>query len=535
MLCVNKRKGRGRAICASVARVLTVGALVACGQAASAAPFPDIFNLYDADVRISGAEFGDRCGRCMTSPGDVNADGLDDILIGVPGRDIEGKDETGATYLFYGRSGNDRLSGTLSLADADATFLGVSERDAAGYVGPAGDVNGDGLDDFLIGAPGADPSAGRTRAGQVHLVYGKGGPSAWSGRVSLTESSTIFHGVYWNDGAGRPVDSAGDLNGDGLDDIVIAARQALPEWGDDRMPQMYVYYGRSPAEPLSGALELADADAIFQSGTRFGRPRLAGPGDLNADGIDDLVLADFEAKAGWRDEAGQVYVFYGGRGDDAIEGWQYRIDADAVLNGVGTDDHAGQRLSMVGDVNADGLNDLAIEASGQAYVVFGAAKEAAPSGSVLLSDADVHVSGGGELANAGDVNGDGINDLLFGSRDGFVDRSGVVYLIFGREDFPVETSTEEADVTFIGPYRGDTGTTVALADLDGDGFDDILMGDPESGVRGKTLVVYGVPEPGTLSLLALGVWAMFPKPKRWKQSPCALRKASHGNHSVSAN
>ena len=174
-------------------------------------------DLSSADHAFVGENSGDYAGISVASAGDLDGDGLDDILIGAHNND-EGGGSAGKAYVVLA---TDLLAsvGTVDLSTANFNFIGTSGHDLAGKpVAPAGDVDGDGYSDFLVGAYYADD--GGSDAGAVYLVL-----SAWlptDGTASIGDYHSLV-GEAANDHAGFYVDSAGDVDGDGLDDILIGA------------------------------------------------------------------------------------------------------------------------------------------------------------------------------------------------------------------------------------------------------------------------------------------------------------------------
>jgi hypothetical protein len=235
------------------------GLLVALGLAswapAGAAAFPPPLNLSDLDgtngFRLSGVAPSDRSGGAVSSAGDVNGDGLADLLIGANGADPNGTD-SGAIYVVFGRNTAQPgpFPATLNLCILDGTngfrVNGVAAFDFSGIaVSSAGDVNGDGLADFLIGADGA--GANGSYSGAIYVVFGRDtaqpGPFPASLNLSSLDGTNGFrvNGVVTGDRSGYAVSNAGDVNGDGLADLLIGASRADPS-GRYSVPS-YVIFG----------------------------------------------------------------------------------------------------------------------------------------------------------------------------------------------------------------------------------------------------------------------------------------------------
>jgi hypothetical protein len=453
-------------------------------------PFPGNFSLANAKALV-GQFMEDRSGQSMASAGDVNGDGYDDILIGAADADVGGNIDAGKSYLIYGRPGMDLgnvLSGDLALA-ADVIFTGESTDDYSGSaVAGAGDVNGDGYDDILIGAYRADPG-GNMESGASYLIYG--GP-ALSASVGLASADVTFTGKALADWSGRSVAGAGDVNGDGFDDILIGAFYASPG-GNTRAGESYLIYGGAS---LPDSLSLAGADVVLsgvaaddQSGYS-----LAGAGDVNGDGYDDLLIGALGADVAGNADAGVSYLVYGG---PALPAAVNLAGADVTLGGAAPSILSGGSVAGAGDVNGDGYDDILIGAlyadpggdmnAGESYLVYGGP---ALAESLSLADADAVFSGVAEddksgiaVAGAGDVNADGYDDFLIGAvhvdYGGNTD-AGASYLVYGSSALPARLSLAEADVTLGGLAMVDiAGSAVAGAgDVNGDGYDDMLIGAP---------------------------------------------------------
>ncbi|MFA6475630.1 MAG: integrin alpha, partial [Patescibacteria group bacterium] len=169
-------------------------------------------------VEFTGEVLSDIAGTSVASAGDVNGDGYDDVIVGASQSDDGGVSNTGAVYLIYGQAST-LTSASLSTV-VEFTGQALATSDVAGNaIASAGDVNGDGYDDILVGATGNDGAF--SNAGAVYLIYGQAAPMT-SG--TLLSKSVKFTGEVASDAAGNSVASAGDVNNDGYDDILIGAR-----------------------------------------------------------------------------------------------------------------------------------------------------------------------------------------------------------------------------------------------------------------------------------------------------------------------
>jgi hypothetical protein len=401
-------------------------------------------DLSNADASFWGEDAGDYSGRSVASAGDVNGDGLNDFLIGAP-LDDDGGTSAGQTYLILGRAAAN-WGVDFDLSNADASFWGEDAGDYSGFsVASAGDVNGDGLDDFLIGAYRDED--GGSLAGQTYLILGRAAAN-WGMDFDLSSADASFWGEDVGDLSGYSVASAGDVNGDGLDDFLIGA-PTDDDGGNPWAGQTYLILGRAAAN-WGMDFDLSNADASFwgEDANDESGQSVAYAGDVNGDGLDDFLIGAYRDEDGGN-YAGQTYLILG----RAAANWGMDFDlsnADASFWGEDAGDYSGFSVASAGDVNGDGRDDFLIggygdddggSTAGQTYLILGRA--AADWGMDFdLSNADASFWGedaddesGRSVASAGDVNGDGRDDFLIGAtldEDGGTD-AGQTYLLLGKE------------------------------------------------------------------------------------------------------
>ena len=486
---------------------------------------------------LNGIDAGDQSGFFVSSAGDVNGDGYDDLIIGADGADPNGVSTAGETYVVHGGASAPGTGGVLDLSDLDGTngftLTGSARNDRVGFsVSSAGDVNGDGYDDLIIGADGAKAPDGGNLVGEIHVVYGGAIAPGTDGVLDLSDldgsNGFTLSGVDAYDYSGRSVSSAGDVNGDGYDDLIIGALGADPNGGGSG--ETYLVYGGAIAPGTDGVLDLSDldgsngftlsgVDAYDRSGTS-----VSSAGDVNGDGHDDLIIG----ATGVGSNAGATYVVYGGASAPGTDGEMDLSTLNGtngfILNGIDADDLSGRSVSSAGDVNGDGYDDLIIGATGvgsnagATYVVYGGAIAPGTDGVLDLSDLDgtngFTLTGsarndhsGFSVSSAGDVNGDGYDDLIIGANraDPNGSSSGETYLVYGGASAP--GTDGELDLSALDGSNGFTltgidaydlsGTSVSSAgDVNGDGYDDLIIGaryaDPNGDTNaGETYIVYG--------------------------------------------
>ena len=432
--------------------------------------------------RILGHIMDGEAGSNVSGIGDVNGDGLGDIAIGLERASPGGVSQAGQIYVIFGKA--DEIDIDLD-APAGSGFLieGFIEDARAGVVSGAGDVNGDGLADIVIGSEIAEPD-GRQFAGEVYVVFGKADMATVSlGNLTGAGFRIMGSGLTVYDRfAGRSVSGAGDVNGDGLADLVIGADR----WA-------YVVFGKASDSDIDlralgfGGFEIGDA---IDPPLRLGFS-VSGVGDVNGDGLDDIAVGAPLAGVGNAD--GQAYMLHGKADPDQINLAEltpeqgFRLDPTPLQSGYG------QSVSGAGDVNGDGYSDVIIGApdsqtgvdaeAGHAYVAFG---PDLLSHGFRMEGTGVGSQLGTSVVGLGDIDGDGLGDLLLGAPNRSVGgelEAGRGYLVPGTaSEATVDLSMLESSSTLDGEYAGDhAGRVVSNAgDVNGDGLVDLIIAAPSA-------------------------------------------------------
>ena len=476
----------------------------------------DIENGDSGGFVLNGVSENDRSGRSVSGAGDVNGDGLDDILIGAYRADLNGSD-SGVSYLVFGKTGGGvvELSKINDTNNSDGFMLnGTGRFDRSGFsVSGAGDVNGDGLDDIIIGALNADPRG--SNSGASYVVFGKtdGGIVELSDIENNTTDTTgfVINGAESFDQSGSSVSRAGDVNGDGFDDIIVGAHDA--DRNSIGSGSSYVVFGKTDGgivelsgieRALGGGFVIRGVDMNDNSGVS-----VSGAGDVNGDGLDDVIIGAHQADPNGNMEGGEGYVVFGKSDGRIVELRNIEENSSGfVIRGADADDRSGLSVSGAGDINGDGLDDIIVGAylaefagfqdQGASYLVFGKTD----SNTVGLSDIEQGIGGfviygangedqsGFSVSGAGDVNGDGFDDLLVGApsddessgpgaySNGIVE--GASYVIFGGAGvLNLEANMLTGDSTanqLIGGAGNDTLVGNGGADvLRGGAGDDVLV------------------------------------------------------------
>jgi hypothetical protein len=316
-----------------------------------------------ADATVLGEAAGDMAGTGALVIGDVNDDGYDDMLITAQTNDTNGED-AGVAYLMFGPT----TSGDLSVV-ADAIYTSDSTKD---YLGRAamvvGDVDADGSPDVMINAYREDRTIGETTDLNVGATYLLTDFTTGTQAIATAAAATVY-GENALDQTGCVLGAAGDVDGDGYDDVLLTSWYADPSGRTDA-GETYLMLG-----PISGEVSVTDAEARFPgvaAGDASGRSA-TGLGDINGDSLGDIAIGAKLADEGGVD-AGAIYVVLG-----PLSGTIDLSLSDTILGGETAGDRLGMSATVVPDQDGGGQDDLIVGAtmnsseaasSGAAYLIF---------------------------------------------------------------------------------------------------------------------------------------------------------------------
>ena len=460
------------------------------------------FDLYYADMTLAPPLGFALNNRSVDVVGDVNGDGYDDFVVGMPS-ESQNPQSRGYAYLVMGKATPVK---TTTLDNEGFALLGVDASELAGFtVARAGDLNGDGFADIAIGAPRHTEAAQKPSAGAVYILFGKS--SGWSDGQSLQTASVIISGDTSGEEIGTDVAGLGDCDGDGLDDLVIGAQQSLANpTQQNRQGKAYLMLGRSSgwtSAPTATSASTLNASWIGEQNNSLTGSFVGGAGDINGDGLNDILVGSANNSQGGPASA-KTYIIFGRRSSWAKD--ETLAFADASMIGSQNDGSVtvgdvtrAPSARGVGDIDNDGFGDFIVTApnssggsgkanNGKAYLYYGKQTGWKKDG-VATTEAGAIFNGeaskdnlGTDIAALGDVNFDGFDDFAISAsaNSGGGVTLGKSYILLGRADrsqFQASGIFYE-DLFFYGGLTGKIYTGEAIAgnfDYNNDGYLDYLV------------------------------------------------------------
>ena len=401
----------------------------------------------------------------------MNGDGISDVIVGAPGHGTEGE---GRAFVYHGSAAG---------VSQTSAWAAESNQAVAGFgiaVASAGDVNGDGFADVIVGANHYDN--GQTDEGRAFVFHGSATgllpTAAWT--AESNQSGSAF---------GTSVAGAGDVNGDGYSDVIVGA----DVYSNFQLSEgrAFVYHGSATGLAVIAAWT-AESN---QPGAFFGRS-VARAGDVNGDGYSDVIIGAAAYQNGELDEGG-AFVYHGspsGLGPNAV--WAAESNQATALFGTSS--------STAGDVNGDGFSDVIVGGylydngetnEGRAFVYHGSPAGLAASPNWTAESNQEDANFGISVATAGDVNGDGYSDIIVGAQlyDNSEPDEGGAFVYLGSAAGLGTTHAWSAVGSRDGVAFGRSVNTAG--DVNGDGFSDVIVGahryDSSGMIDGRALVYHG--------------------------------------------
>jgi hypothetical protein len=490
--------------------------------------------------------YGNLGGGQPIATGDIDNDGFEDLMLGCPFAD--GKTETvgsaGQVLVIYGRNQTHPYTtydqAVQNTDEINLVIHGNRQAELLGFSLASGDIDGDGYDDIIIGAPYADGKNGlRANSGQVYIIYG--GTRASLGNEIDLRSTPPDLMVYGASGGAWPdYDmcgyslSVGNVLGDSKEDLVIGAIYANPG-NKTAAGAVHVIAGDTRGN-LGTEIDLLTGGEVLIMGARRGNyaGKSVAVGDVNGDSRDDIIVGAYgNDPFGTRTDAGAAYVVYGAQTLNSVI--DLNISADVSMYGAGGSDLFGYNV-VSGNINGDQYDDILVSAlwgdgpnnalgnSGEVYVIYGSTSISTTI-DTNSNDHDIVIYGkeswdyfGYSLAT-GNMNGDLYDDILVGTIYGDGDQnvksnSGETYLILGNSTASLGSNIDPysgSKTIFYGVDIDDySGRYVQAGDLDNDDSDDIIIFAPNADgpnnardLVGEFYVIYGSAPPVKNEMLRL--------------------------------
>ncbi|MEO8590380.1 MAG: FG-GAP-like repeat-containing protein [Flavobacteriales bacterium] len=429
---------------------------------------------------LTGSINSGQFGFAVSTAGDLNGDGYSDIAIGAP-QAANGQAQEGVVYVFYG-------SNTGIGAVPDVILESNQAIAQFGYsLSTAGDVNGDGYSDLIVGAPTWESDAvNQSQEGSAWIFHGSASGIGTVPNIILQSNAALIY-------MGSSVDGIGDVNNDGYSDVIAGAWIAsLPTFQEGAA---YVYLGSAAGLTNTFANRLERN----QGGAQFGST-VAGAGDLNGDGYSDVAVGAYRYDIVAGADDGAVFIYNGGP-----SGLGAGVNPAPIKTLVATGISAafGWCASSAGDVNGDGYSDLIVgdwrdniggpSLEGTAHIFHGSATGLASLPATTLQSNNLNGWFGRSVSTAGDVNGDGYADVIVGavtySNGQAAEGAGFLYL--GSSTGVSSSAFLQYELNSAGANMGES--VSGAGDVNGDGYSDFLIGAKLYGVNGGATIYHGGP------------------------------------------
>lgn len=436
--------------------------------------------------RVINGPTGSQLGNSVAGIGDINDDGFADVIISATTGDVSGRPKAGYAFVIFGKVGpftDITVTATWAASSIGFMILGSGQNGQLGSFTSTtrglGDVNGDGIDDFAITDRLYQGTSSKTRPGVVWVILGKKTPAFTT--IDLLPANFGNSGVYytgeldnWN--LGFVVMPAGDFNGDGIADFLMGASDADPIVNGTSRPNggvAYLIHGSKTnlattdmSTFVTGSKGVRFIGATYVGGGQFGR-FMSGVGDINGDCIDDIAIGAGYAEPPVlpvRNNGGIVYVLYGTTvaftADYDMNGFDFNsfVHGFAIYGAAAASQIA--TVAPAGDINLDGVNDMLVGGvSGYSNVVIVYGQNETRTKAVDFEAAEVTTIKfsvgsyiGWAIDGGKDLNGDGIPDVLFGGYNSFVtpesggsviSNAGAVWMLPGPFILPTNAPTTE--------------------------------------------------------------------------------------------
>lgn len=291
-----------------------------------------------ADLILYGETNLNQFGSSVSTAGDVNGDGYSDVIVGA----FIASGYSGKAYIYYGGASMDGIADVIMTGSPGSSYLGQS-------VSTAGDVNNDGFSDVIIGSPGYKSTPYVSPEGRADIYFGG---------VKMDNISDVHMiGEGPNQGFGSSVSTAGDVNGDGFSDVIIGAQNWLNSY--DYKGRAYIYYGGIAMDTIADAIITGENNGVHLGNS------VSTAGDVNGDGFSDVIIG----AESYGNDKGRTYIFFGGINMDTL--------VDLKMTGESTTNYFGGSVSSAEDINGDGFDDIIVGArgyssyKGRVYIYYG--------------------------------------------------------------------------------------------------------------------------------------------------------------------